>query len=74
MDWPAVVKLLLAGLVGMAFFTVAFVKSVDLQGRCMSCFMGIPFLILVLIAVLTGIQKCILDSGKENEEETHTVR
>ena len=57
LDWSSVVKLLLAGLCGMAFFAVAFVKSVDMQDRWASCFMGFPFLILVLIAVLSAVQK-----------------
>lgn len=64
LDWPSVVKLFLAGLVGMLFFMAAFVKSVDMQDRWASCFMGLPFLILVLIAVLTAVQKWMLD-GKE---------
>lgn len=68
LDWPSVVKLFLAGLCGMAFFAVAFVKSGDMQDRWASCFMGFPFLILVLIAVLTAVQKCMLD-GKEGGHE-----
>lgn len=68
LDWRSVVKLFLAGLVGMLFFTAAFVKSVDMQGRWASCFMGLPFLILVLIAVLTAVQKWML-AGKEGGHE-----
>lgn len=68
LDWPAVVKLFLAGLVGMLFFTVAFVKSVDMQGRWASCFMGLPFLMLALIAVLTAVQKW-MPGGKEGGHE-----
>ena len=68
LDWPSVVKLFLAGLCGMLFFAVAFVKSGGSQDRWASCFMGLPFLILVLIAVLTAVQKCMLDgNGGENE-------
>ena len=64
LDWPSVLKLLLAGLGGMLFFTFGFMKSGDMHGRWASCFMGLPFLIMVMIAVLTGIQKWMLD-GKE---------
>ena len=68
LDWPSVLKLLLAGMAGMLFFTVAFVKSGDMHGKWASCLMGLPFLTLALIAVLTGIQKWKLDgNGGENE-------
>lgn len=57
LDWPSVLKLFLAGLGGMLFFMVAFVKSVELQDRFGSCFLGFPFLLMFLIAVLTAVQK-----------------